>query len=220
MAGEQYEFAVLKEVREKIDSKAEHRGGSSCTEPDILLSNGKIIEVKGPLAQYGQFVNSTIDKNIYGRAIIKAFEDKYGETLKNNDIIEGDLCNKWILYYYKNIKKIHQFGYVHKDATIEFSDPEDFINNHKFKCTYRAKGSGSRAASKWVDKVVPTEWECIRKNGKLFAQNTKAIKETIIRKNSKGVSTRIYINDSGEVRILSNTKNPTYIFSMDPRSVK
>ena len=88
--------------------------------------------------------------------------------------------------------------------------PEEYFERYNFKCTYRCKKSGSRGATKKLAKILSDSLNTFWQGKKLYVKDL-SLRETYFEVGGQNC----YINDEGEVRILSNTKNPTYIFGVD-----
>lgn len=203
------EEKVFAYIKAYLDPGADWKGGMDNTAPDIVLSNGKIVEVKENKAQCGQFVASTITNYKYSDEIVAAFTSE--KTLKDND-----LCKKWVQNYYITQKNVALFG-VYDKATdkVTLVLPQEFFERTIFSCTYRKKPSGtSTSTPKWAYKYIPVEWNCIEKGKYMIAQNPLAINQTVIGTNTKNESRRIWVDDQGRVKVKSETNNPTWIFSM------
>ena len=93
--------------------------------------------------------------------------------------------------------------------------PENFFNKYTFFCTVRFKKSGSSPAAKWVDNYIPKEWSTIREGSRLYVTDSSLIGEKFTGFNTQHNEKTCYVNDSKEIRILSDTKNLTYIFSVE-----
>jgi hypothetical protein len=72
------EEKVFAYIKTYLDPGADWKGGMDNTAPDIVLSNGKIVEVKENKAHCGQFVASTITNYKYSDEIIAAFTHSFG----------------------------------------------------------------------------------------------------------------------------------------------
>ena len=203
--GELAEINFFNFFKENYDSEASRQGGMDCTAPDIISPKMGIIEVKSLPAQCGQFTDTTANNYEFSDEIISAFG--ISAKLENNE-----LCIKWIKNYYKNHKKVNYFGVIENDNYYLLTIDE-FFEKYTFFCTKRAKKSGSAKAAKWVEKYLDPSWVYYRKNDKLYINNSDLIDTVFIGYNTKGSQKDLYINDNLEVRILSNTKNKTYIFS-------
>lgn len=209
--GELGEIKVYNYIKTYLDPGAVLSGGMDCTSHDIILSNGKIVEVKEDDAQCGQFVPSTKDNYKYSDEIIAAFGD-------SNALKDNELCKKWIYNYYVIQKNVALFGiYDKKKDKVFLLLPQEFFNRTTFSCQYRINGkpSGtSRNTPKWAYKYLPDEWECELHGEWMIAKNPCAINQTIIGINTKGDSRRIWVDNQGRVKIKSETRSPTWIFHM------
>lgn len=90
----------------------------------------------------------------------------------------------------------------------------EFFQTYQFTCCYRAKKSGSSTSTpKYIEKQLPVEWKTHWEGKYLIAENV--FPETkIIGKNSKDAPIEIYVDNQNRIKILSNTKNGTFIFSV------
>lgn len=207
------EQKVFEYVKLYIDPKAEKFGGMDSTTPDIILSNGEIIEVKQCVAQCGQFTMNTAVNYKYSDKIIKSF----GKKPVNNQVVnDSDLCALWIKDYYLNNKNVSWFGvYYPTTDVVQIFSPDEFFTKAVFKCTYRAKPSGtSTSTPKWAYKYIPEEWDCIQNGNYMVAQNKNAYDQYVMGCNTKGDLKRIWVNPEGKVKIKSDTASNTYIFSL------
>lgn len=214
MKGELAEKKVFDYIISHLDSKAILLGGMDSTQPDIILSNGEIVEVKQNEAQCGQFTLATSNSYSYSQDIITAF----GESPTNNQILSNsELCSKWIKDYYIQKKKVSLFGiYFPKEDKVELLTPEEFFQKAIFKCTYRCKKSGTSSSTpKWVYPLLPKEWMCEEEGKYMIAHNKASYDKSIKALNTKGTEVQIWVNPEGKVKIKSNTCNPTYIFSLE-----
>lgn len=203
------EAKVFAYIKAYLDPGATWQGGMDSSAPDIVLSNGKIVEVKENKAQCGQFVASTIAQYKHSEEIISAFQS-------TNKLEDSELCKKWVQAYYVTQKNVALFG-VYDKATdkVTLVLPQEFFERATFSCTYRKKASGSRSdIPQWAYEYIPVEWDCVQEGKHLFARNPVAIKQTVYGTNTKGNQNRIWVNEQGQVKILSETANPTWIFSM------
>lgn len=119
----------------------------------------------------------------------------YSEKIINEKNPSQELCKQWIAEHYKNV---NYFCIVEKDLVSLYST-QDFLSTFSFSVECRAKKSGSRVPAKKT--ILPsTYW----KDGRLYHNFLK----------KEYLSQDLYVNDNGEVRKLSLTKNKTYIFSV------
>lgn len=203
--GQAAEEQVFNYIKNNIDSKASLFGGMDSTSPDIVLSDGSIVEVKDLPAQCGQFTISTKDNYEFSDEIIAAFEDG-----KPN----SELCEKWVKDYYLKKKKVKYFGIVSNKKT-KFLTAGDFFHSCSFSCVCRAKKSGSSTSTpKWVEKFLPQEIEYTKEGKYLVVKNNKFYNTSYLGQDTKGNQKMIYIDDCGRIKVLSNTANKTYIFSV------
>ena len=213
--GQEAEEAVLNYIKENYDSEAVLQGGMDSTSNDIISPVLGAIEVKETIAQCGQFTIGTADKYKYSNEIIAAFNNDFHNNAVLTDSI---LCAKWIKDYYLNQKQVNYFGlYNKKTKKIYLLTPEEFFNQCSFSCTYRAKQSGTSSAPKWVDKYVKPEWDVYRTaDNKLYARNFNPNDDSqvVYGTDTRGNLKKISIRPSGEIRVHSNTKNDSFVFSI------
>ncbi len=208
--GEKAEKMLLEYIKNNFDDQAESKGGMNSHDPDIISPKLGIIEVKGLPAQSGQFTQATATKYNFSDLIIDAF----GTDVQDNAVLnDNDLCVKWIKDYYINTKKVNYFGVLEEDGTVHLQTPTEYFQTHTFYCTARCKKSGSDKARKWVMNYIPKEWNCYWDGDKLYAPGATP-NDSCIGENTKKDKKIIWVNPSNEVRILSDTKNLTYIFSV------
>lgn len=175
------------------DKEAIYFGRHNSKKPDIYSPKlNCYIEVKCPKAQCGQFTEKTASKNPYSFNIMR------GEPVEK-EWVKYDLQQKQIKY-----------------VIIVFSQPhlyilEDFLRASVIKLEKRStKKSGSRKCSKKVRETLIKEgYELFLKEGRTYLNNPS--------------NERITIDDkdvllSREVRILSHTNNPTWIFSLEVKN--
>lgn len=192
------------------DSNIEHFGGMNNKTPDLLRSNGEIIEVKADKAQCGQFTNKTAGKYKFSVEVMNLFP----KNKKNNMKVSEPICAEWVKNYYLQHKKVSVFAVVDKNDQTIFYTPEEFFENFVFTCTYRHKPSGTTTNTpKWCWKYIPAEWECEYDGKYMVARNKSAINQSIKVVNTQGQEKRMWVNDEGRVKIKSETASPTYIFS-------
>lgn len=131
-----------------------------------------------------QFTEKTASSNSYSEVIIQL-----GETKDEN------LYKQWIKEHYKNVN----YFCIVENERVSLLTPEDFLSRYRFDLTIREKKSGSRKPGKTFS-LSDTYWE----NGRLYHKNLCNVY----------LQDNIYINKEGEVRLLSSTKNKTYIFNV------
>lgn len=204
--GELAEINFFNFFKENYDSEATRQGGMDCTAPDIISPKMGVIEVKSLPAQCGQFTYATADNYEFSDEIMSAFG-------KLNKMEDNDLCVKWIKNYYKNHKNVSYFGVI-ENGECSLLTVDEFFEKYSFFCTKRAKKSGSSNATKWVEKYLDPSWNYHWEGNKLYVDDNSLIGTIFSGVNTKGTEKDLYINDSCEVRILSSTKNKTYIFSV------
>lgn len=203
--GKKYEISGVKWIQENFDKEARVFGGADSQAPDIFSPKYGIIEVKHLPAQSGQFTENTASNYDYSFDVIKSF----GENKKNNQESKEEICKTWVKNYYINHKKVNWF-LVYEYGEIYLLSPEEYFGRYNFKCTYRCKKSGSRGATKKLAKILSDSLNTFWQGKKLYVKDL-SLRETYFEVDGQNC----YINDEGEVRILSNTKNPTYIFGVD-----
>lgn len=202
--GKVYELSALEWIKENLDPDAIAMGGADSTEPDIISPKYGIIEVKHLPAQSGQFTESTAEKYAYSQNIINLFKN-----CKANDKIINEECKAWVKDYYLNHKKVNNFIVFDKEEIL-FLSPEEYFNLYTFNCTYRFKKSGSRKATKKLVSLLPSNISFYWKNDRVYITDKNYYKTYIT------IGDYIcYINDEMELRILSSTKNATYIFGVN-----
>jgi hypothetical protein len=204
-------------VKKNLDSKAILHGGSDSSAPDITLSNGDIYEVKSVESHCGQFTAKTAHKYKYSDDVQEYFLGIYGRDLEPNETFylnNHSICKTWVKAYYKNIKKVKAFLVVEDGKVIEQS-LEDYFDNHIFKCTYRFKKSGSESdIPKWAVKLLPEHWKCINDGKKYYASNPNVFKEKIYGFDTRGNQKVISVEENNQIKILSGTCTPTFIFDV------
>lgn len=194
------------------DNNIKYFGGANNKAPDLLRSNGEIIEVKAEKAQCGQFTENTAKEYKFSIEVMNLFPEKK----KNNMYVTSPICTAWVKSYYLQNKKVSAFAVVdRKDKTV-FYTPEEFFENFIFTCTYRCKSSGtSTNTPKWCWKYIPAEWNCTYNGKYMVVKNKSVINQTINVINTKGQERRMWVNDEGYVKIKSETSSPTYIFKLE-----
>lgn len=210
--GERQEIAAFKAAKVYYnDNNMEHFGGMNNTAPDLLRSNGEIIEVKADKAQCGQFTDNTAENYKFSTEVM----DLFPKNKKNNMKVSGPICTEWVKNYYLQNKKVSAFAIVDENYQTIFYTPEEFFANFVFTCTYRCKASGTTTNTpKWCWKYIPAEWNCEYDGKYMVAKNKSAINQTIKVINTQGQEKRMWVNDEGRVKIKSETASPTYIFSL------
>ena len=208
--GKKYEISALKWFKENFDVDAISEGGADSTKPDIISPIYGIIEVKHLPAQSGQFTEATAHKYAYSQDIINLFEDNKSANSKITD----PLCKDWVKNYYLNTKKVDNFIVFDKEEIL-FLTPEEYFDRYTFSCTYRFKKSGPRHATKAIASILSKTIEVSWNGKKLYVIDSK-LNKTYLTVGDK----ECYIDDKGEVKILSSTKNATYIFSVNLKKAK
>jgi len=212
------EYIGLNYVKKFIDPDAYGIGGFNAAAPDIISPRlNSIIEVKEPVAQAGQFVKSTINKNPFSRAIAaKPREEVTPEEAKN-----------WVREHYRQ-KGVGYFLIVNKDSTCTFYTFEEFFANWNFKIESRSvKGSGSSPLAKKYWNQIP---EDLLKIGLIDGFNSRKRKVKICPDknlwNYKYSFKVLYddktiraagVNANGMIYVKSTTRNETWIFQLDGR---
>jgi hypothetical protein len=200
--GEKGEQTIFAYFKEHYDADADCQGGMDSTGYDIMSPKYGIVEAKSLPARCGQFTYSTAYKYQYSNEVMLHIDDE-------------DVCKKWVLNYYTVHKHVNYFMIKDKDE-FYFLTPTEFINKYHFSCPARDKKSGTSKAAKWVMKYVPPEWNCVWKNGKLYALNKEYYNAEVVGYNTQNTAHVVFVSPrcDGEVRIKSNTKNFTFIFSV------
>ena len=213
MAWQISEEKAYKWFKKNYDPNAIQLGGYDCTVSDIQSPLYGLIEVKEIVAQCGQFVQSTINQNPISKIIAaKAVED-----------VTPDECRAWCRYHY--IQRGVKYVIIVDGDNFELYPINDFFDKWNFAVTYRNKSSGSNALTKRY-------WDQIPKTLKVVdALNSRGTKckfcpdRTLWGSNRKypiifpvkfydGSIRRAGINSKGIVSVLSETKNPTWIFRL------
>ena len=195
--------------KNNIDNDAVKYGDNDSTTSDIWSPkiNGWV-EIKEATAQCGQFTRETANKYKYASYIMS--KDRKDVTSEDSDNFSRN--------YYKD-KEVKKFIRINKDNTFELLDIDDFFNSSIITLENRTtKSSGSRPLSKYAYKYIPKEWEYEIINDRPVIINDKYLGATCEFTNTKGeksimwVSNKVNQKSYKEIRILSNTKNETWIF--------
>ena len=188
------------------DNKAIHYGGMNSSTNDIISPNYGNVEAKGIPAQCGQFTFTTANDYEYSQEVM---------ANPNNE----DICIKWIKNYYQNHKKVNYFATYENNDIFKLYTIDDFFQNFKFFCTCRAKKSGSRKAPKYLIDKLPAELEAYWDNDHLMTNHSEYFNSYFPFINTKGEESIAWVSNKsiGEIRVLSNTKNLTYIFSVNKK---
>lgn len=101
--GAVYEKKAYNYILKNIDANAILFGGMDNTTPDIVLSDGSRVEVKGLPAQCGQFTYST--KNLY------SFSDEIISAYSHGTLTDT-LCREWCQSYYTFNKQVQFFAVI------------------------------------------------------------------------------------------------------------
>ena len=187
------------------DSNATWLGGSDSTSPDIISPKMGIIEVKSFPAQSGQFTDKTANNYKYSQDIINLIKEAGKE---NNQQIVHESCKNWVKDYYVNHKQVNYFLVI-DNKEIFLLTPEQYFESYNFACVYRFKKSGSRNATKKLAKKLPKNISAEWRGKKLYTADSSLYDWYFSTSEND-----CYINDEGEIRILSKTKNATYIFKV------
>ena len=207
--GEKAQDKAYQYICENIDKDAIENEVANAFTDDIISTKIGIIEVKQmPQAQCGQFVFSDANKNILNQEIKNAFP-----ALKNNTKLENnELCKKWVKNHYSHVNYFCTYNINTEEIRLQTA--EEFFATHTFFCVFRGKASGSSCAPKWVENYVSPSWGCFREGKKLKVTNQNAIGKYGTGINTRGVEKRFWVNDEGEIRVLSDTKNLTFVFNV------
>lgn len=191
-------------------------GGSDSTVPDIKVKKFEDdyhIEVKMRRAQGAQFlVNFVDDKFIYSSMgndafaipLVNLMNDNKDEYKKSGThVVSKDqkLCFDYVSDYYRN-KGVRYFATKIKNKW-KFTAIDDLLETYILTAYYRKKKSGSRSLPKKDDKYF-SSLPFIRRGKKAFVTD-KIYAKTYI-------GTEFYINESLEVRKLSNRADSCIIF--------
>jgi hypothetical protein len=201
--GKEYEVSALEWFKKNFDADAIDEGGADSTEPDIVSPIYGIIEVKHLPAQSGQFTEATADKYAYSQDIINLFKDNKSE----NDKIFDSRCKDWVKNYYLNNKKVNYFIVFDKEEIL-FLTPEEYFDRYTFSCTYRFKKSGSRKATKKIATLLPPTISFYWEKDRMYLTDENYRESRFV-----VGEYMCYVNDEMELRILSSTKNATYILA-------
>lgn len=191
MSWQNNEEKAYKWFCENYDSSAIYYGGSDSTKPDIYSPKFQCyIEIKSSKAQCGQFTKATAAKNPYSSHIIN--KEPY-----EKEWVEYDLRAKQI-----------QYIIVVFSSHCQLYTVADFLKKAVIKLENRSsKKSGSRiCTTKIREALVAKGYEVFLQGGRTYLINPT---------NEKIVLNGYTVQLSSEVRILSNTQNPTWIFSLE-----
>lgn len=204
-AWEKIELDGLKYIHEFVDKDAIHIGGSDSTQSDILLSNGSFVEIKKiPALAFGQFTESTVGENPYSKQILDIFIND------NNNPSLGVLGKEWVKYHYQK-KNVSHF-LLETNGVFQFITLEDFINNHNFYCSGRAKASGSQPCPKGKYAQVSSMIETTIINGRLFSNDKNLFGTYFNLDNDKYFISK---KNNGEIRKCSKIANFTILLHLE-----
>ena len=211
------EQIAIEWVKNIEDPEAILHGGSDCRAPDIILSNGDIYEVKSLQAQCGQFTASTAHKYQYSNEVqeyLLGIYDRDIEVGENFYLNDHPICLAWVKAYYKDVKKTKAFLTVKQGIVIKESF-EDYFNNHVFSCTYRLKKSGSTSdIPAWAVEYLPEYWKSVKNGKKYYASNPEVFKDRVYGYDTKGNKKVISVEENNQIKILSETYTPTFVFNV------
>ena len=196
----------LKFIKDNYDSNAYLQGGSNAYEEDLICPTlNYIVEIKQRYAQCGQFTESTANTEIKKEILNKRRQDVTSEDAKN--FVKEHYLNKGVTHFL-----------IEDNEEFTLYSFDDFFETFNFSLENRqTKKSGSRSLPKKDIPYIPEEWHATKIDNTYYVLDSN-LWDTCYEYFNANNQIRVIsptARTNGQIRVLSNTNNPTWIFKID-----